>query len=104
MSVKINTHKMILSPYGATVFPLLLLFISFIFPPSLYEHYVNEPNYMFLNFKMLAFGLLCVLFYYIGIYISKYKPLFNFRLIKKKRDQTTNLHVLRDYFSYSYFS
>ncbi len=84
MSSKINTHKMILSPYGATLFPVLLLFISFIFPPSLYENYVNEPNYMFLNFKMLAFGLLCVFFYYIGIYISKYKPLFNFRLIKKK--------------------
>jgi hypothetical protein len=103
MSGKINTHKMILSPYGATLFPVILLFISFIFPPSLYEHYVNEPNYTFLNFKMLAFGLLCVFFYYIGIYISKYSPLFNFRLIKKKY-KTTNFHVLRDYFSYSYFS
>ena len=75
---------MILSPYGATLFPVLLLFISFIFPPSLYEHYVNEPDYMFLNFKMLAFGLLCVFFYYIGISISNYRPLFNFRLTKKK--------------------
>jgi hypothetical protein len=84
MSGKINTHEMILSPYGATLFPVLLLFISFIFSPSLYEYYVNEPNYTFLNFKMLAFGLLCVFFYYIGIYISKYKPLYNFRLIKKK--------------------
>ena len=84
MSGKINTHKMILSPYGATLFPVLLLFISFIFPPSLYEYYVNEPNYTFLNFKMLAFGLLCVFFYYIGISISNYRPLFNFRLIKKK--------------------
>jgi hypothetical protein len=81
---KINTHKMILSPYGATLFPVLLLFISFIFPPSLYEHYVNEPNYTFFNFEMLAFGLLCAFFYYIGISISNYRPLFNFRLIKKK--------------------
>jgi hypothetical protein len=56
MNGKINIRKMILTPYGATLFPVLLLFISFIFPPSLYEHYVNEPNYMFLNFKMLAFG------------------------------------------------
>jgi hypothetical protein len=84
MSGKIKTHKMILSPYGATLFPLLLLFMSFIFPPSLYEHYVNEPDYMFLNFKMLAFGLLCVFFYYIGISISNYRPIFNFRLTKKK--------------------
>ena len=84
MSGKINTHKMILSPYGATLFPVLLLFISFIFPHSLYEYYVNEPNYTFLNFKMLAFGFLCVFFYYIGIYISNYRPLFNFRLIKNK--------------------
>jgi len=84
MSGKINIHKMILSPYGATLFPVLLLFISFIFPPSLYEYYVNEPNYTFLNFKMLAFGLLCVFFYYIGISISNYRPLLNFRLIKKK--------------------
>jgi len=84
MNGKMNTHKMLLSPYGATLIPLLLLFISFIFPPSLYEHYVNEPDYMFLNFKILAFGLLCVFFYYIGISISNYRPLFNFRLINKK--------------------
>jgi hypothetical protein len=82
MNGKMNAR--ILTPYGATLFPLLLLFISFIFPPLLYEHYVDEPNYMFLNFKMLVFGLLCVFFYYIGISISNYRPLFNFRLIKKK--------------------
>jgi hypothetical protein len=82
MNGKMNAW--ILTPYGATLFPVLLLFISFIFPPLLYEHYVDEPNYMFLNFKMLIFGLLCVFFYYIGISISNYRPLFNFRLIKKK--------------------
>jgi len=82
MNGKMNAR--ILTPYGATLFPVLLLFISFIFPPLLYEHYVDEPNYTFLNFKMLAFGLLCVFFYYIGIPISNYRPLFNFRLIKKK--------------------
>jgi len=82
--MKINIRKVILTPYGATLFPVLLLFISFIFPPSLYEHYVNEPDYMFLNFKMLAFGLLCVFFYYIGFFVSNYKPPFSFRLVKKK--------------------
>jgi hypothetical protein len=82
MNGKMNAR--ILTPYGATLFPLLLLFISFIFPPLLYEHYVDEPNYMFLNFKMLVFGLLCIFFYYIGISISNYRPIFNFRLIKKK--------------------
>ena len=39
---------------------------------------------MFLNIKMLAFVFLCVLFYYIGIFISNYKPLFSFSLIKRK--------------------
>ncbi|MCY0866645.1 MAG: hypothetical protein OWQ49_03710, partial [Aquificaceae bacterium] len=61
-----------------------LLFVSLIFPPSLYESYVGEPDYMFLNIKMLAFVLLCVFFYYIGVFISNYKPLFSFNLIKKK--------------------
>ncbi|MEW6655472.1 MAG: hypothetical protein AB1353_01165 [Aquificota bacterium] len=84
MKTRINIKNLFISPYGPTIFPLFLLFVSLIFPPSLYESYVGEPDYMFLNIKMLAFVLLCVFFYYIGVFISNYKPLFSFNLIKKK--------------------
>jgi len=76
--------NLFISPYGPTIFPLFLLFVSLIFPPSLYESYVGEPDYMFLNIKILAFVLLCTFFYFIGVFISNYKPLFSFNLIKKK--------------------
>lgn len=84
LKTRINIINLFISPYGPTIFPLFLLFVSLIFPPSLYESYVGEPDYMFLNIKMLAFVLLCVFFYYIGVFISNYKPLFSFNLIKKK--------------------
>lgn len=84
MKIKLKIKDFIISPYGATLFPLLLLLISFLFPPSLYESYVKEPNYTFLNVKMFIFVLLCIFFYYIGVFISSYKPLFSFNLIKKK--------------------
>jgi hypothetical protein len=83
-SLSINFRKLFVSPYGATIFPMILLLISFSFPPKIYEYYVKEPNYMFLNFNMLGFGLLCILFYYIGLFLSNYKPLFNMNLFKRK--------------------
>ncbi len=84
MKIKLKIKDFIISPYGATLFPLLLLLISFLFPPSLYESYMEEPNYTFLNVKMFIFVLLCIFFYYIGVFISSYRPLFRFNLIKKK--------------------
>lgn len=84
LKTKINIKNLFINPYGPTIFPLFLLFVSLIFPPSLYESYVGEPDYMFLNIKILAFVLLCTFFYYIGVFISNYKPLFSFNLIKKK--------------------
>lgn len=84
LKTKINIKNLFINPYGPTIFSLFLLFVSLMFPPSLYESYVGEPDYMFLNIKMLAFVLLCAFFYYIGVFISNYKPLFSFNLIKKK--------------------
>jgi hypothetical protein len=84
MKIKLKFKDFIISPYGATLFPLLLLLISFLFPPSLYESYMEEPNYTFLNVKMFIFVLLCIFFYYIGVFISSYRPLFRFNFIKGK--------------------
>ncbi|MEM3988771.1 MAG: hypothetical protein QXZ22_09295 [Sulfolobales archaeon] len=84
LKTKINIKNLFINPYGPTIFPLFLLFVSLIFPPSLYESYVGEPDYMFLNIKILAFVLLYTFFYFIGVFISNYKPLFSFNLIKKK--------------------
>jgi hypothetical protein len=77
---KINLRKLFVSPYGATIFPLFLLVVAFLFPPSIYTHFVKEPDYMFLNINMLSFGLLCTLFYYMGIFIFSYKPFINVNL------------------------
>jgi len=85
--VKTNIDKLITSPYGATLFPIILMMLSFAFPSSLYEYLINEPNYMFLNYKIITFGMLCILFYYIGVYISNYKPFLHFRLLQKLKHQ-----------------
>jgi len=82
------------SPYGATIFPFFLLVTAFLFPPSIYSYYVKEPDYMFLNIKMLIFGVLCLFFYYIGIFIGSFKPLFNFNLITKKIKINSFLYIV----------
>lgn len=82
-----SPRKLLVSPYGATIFPIFLLIVAFLFPPTVYSYYVKEPNYMFLNLKMLSFGLLCTFFYYIGLFISNFKSglRFNFSMLKKIR-------------------
>lgn len=74
--IRIVANELIFSPFTPTIFPIFLLFISFIFPPDIYEYYINEKNLMFLNLKMLLFGILCTFFYFAGVYIStKLKPI-----------------------------
>lgn len=44
---KISLRKLFVSPYGATIFPIFVLVVAFLFPPDLYQYYINEPDYMF---------------------------------------------------------
>ena len=81
--LKIDIKSFITTPYGATIFPIFLLFISFFLPPEVYEYYVKEPNYMFMNFSMFSFVLLCVLYYYIGVFIFRFKPILNLDPLSK---------------------
>lgn len=81
--LKIDIKSFITTPYGATIFPIVLLFISFFLPPEVYEYYVKEHNYMFMNYSMLSCVLLCALYYYIGVFIFRFKPILNLDPLSK---------------------
>lgn len=81
---KINVKKLLLCPYGATIFPIFVLLSALFFPPSLYKYYVNEPNYIFLNFLVVIYVLVCLVFYSLGVYISDFKLAYRLNLFKKK--------------------
>ena len=83
-NLSINVRKFLVSPYGPTLFPLVLLIISFLFPPSIYSYYVQEPDYMFLNMKMFSFAALCFCLYYMGSSIPSLRFCPRIKLNNKK--------------------
>lgn len=66
-------QNLFVGPLGPLIFPLSLFFIAFFFPINLYEYYMNENDYIFLNFSVFAYIVFSIFFYYIGIHISNYK-------------------------------
>lgn len=59
----------IASPYGlAAISCAFFLFACFI-PPSLYSHYMAEPDLMFLDPATMLYYLLCVIFFCAGLYL-----------------------------------
>jgi len=84
MKITFNLRKFLVSPMGATIFPLFLLIIAFFLPPSIYSKYIKEVDYMFLNMKMLIFVLLCHAFYYIGIFTNRFKFILKTKIYIKK--------------------
>lgn len=62
----------IVSPYGLTAASVLLFLVAWTFPPSLYSHYVREPDIMFLDPASLLFFLLCVLGFLSGLMLIDY--------------------------------
>jgi hypothetical protein len=80
---KINLRKLFVSPYGATIFPIFVLLVAFLLPPTLYEYYVNEPDYIFLNFPVVFYVSICLFFYYCGIFISNFKLVYKMNLFNK---------------------
>jgi len=81
-SRKISLRKLFVSPYGATVFPIFVLVVAFLFPPKLYQYYMNEPDYTFLNFPLVLYVSACLIFYYMGIFISNFKLSYRLNFLK----------------------
>jgi len=65
--------KILISPIGPLIFPLFLFIIAFIIPPNIYEYYINEKDYIFLNINVLLYILIVIFFYWIGVYVSNFK-------------------------------
>ena len=55
------------SPYGLTAFSSLLFLTAYFFPPSLYAHFLAEPDYIFLDPASLLFFILCALAFIAGV-------------------------------------
>jgi len=93
-SRKISLRKLFVSPYGATVFPIFVLVVAFLFPPKLYQYYMNEPDYTFLNFPLVLYVLTCLIFYYMGIFISNFKLPYRINFFKRIK------RIRLNYFTY----
>jgi hypothetical protein len=59
----------VVSPYGLAIISFALFFFSWILPPSIYSHFVNEPDKMFLDPGVMLFYLLCVASFVAGLWI-----------------------------------
>jgi hypothetical protein len=73
------------SPYAMTAAALLLFLVAFVFPPSLYSSYIQEPDCMFLDPASLVFFLLCTLGFLLGLILVDFiSPVHGFRYEKKE--------------------
>ncbi|AXC12780.1 hypothetical protein ACPOL_3495 [Acidisarcina polymorpha] len=56
-----------LSPYALAIPPFLLFLFAWVFPPSLYTHYIREPDLMYLNPGALVYFILCLIAFLAGV-------------------------------------
>lgn len=64
------TIRNLVSPYGLALISYAIFLLAWVFPPSLYANYINEPDFMFLDPTSLVFVTACVLAFIIGSRIS----------------------------------
>lgn len=57
----------IVSPYGLAAFSCIVFLISCLIPPSLYSHYISEPDLMFLDPVTILFYGECVAAFIAGV-------------------------------------
>ncbi len=82
-------HKLVIrnivSPYGMTLISLLLFLLAFVFPPSLYSSYIQEPDFVFLDPASLVFFLMCTLGFLLGLmFVDFVFPLHSFTYERRK--------------------
>lgn len=59
----------IVSPYGLALVSYAIFLIGCLVPPSIYSHYVFEPDLMFLDPAVIFFYSLCVCFFLLGVWL-----------------------------------
>jgi hypothetical protein len=64
-----NSRAPIASPIGLTQIACVVFFMSWVFPPSLYSHYMDEPDLLFLDPTTLVFFVLCVALFLMGVWV-----------------------------------
>jgi hypothetical protein len=57
----------IVSPYGLSIFSILVFLVAWIFPPQLYSYLIDEPDLMFLDIETLLFFLICIAGFWLGL-------------------------------------
>ena len=81
-------HKLVIRnihPYGMTLISLLLFLLAFVFPPSLYSSYIQEPDFVFLDPASLVFFLMCTLGFLLGLmFVDFVFPLQSFTYERRK--------------------
>lgn len=69
MRLRTLTIRNLGSPYGMTLAAVSIFLFAYFFPPSLYVHYMEEPDYLFLDPTTLLFFLLCTLAFVAGLIV-----------------------------------
>src|ERR1700677_3258869 len=64
-----GSHAHIASPLRLTQIACVIFVASWVFPPSLYRHYIDEPDLLFLDPATMFFFVLCVAFFLVGIWV-----------------------------------
>ena len=59
----------LVSPYGLAAMSCVLFCVACLIPPSIYSHYMSEPDLMFLDPKTILFYMLCVASFVAGVWI-----------------------------------
>jgi hypothetical protein len=57
----------IVSPYSMALFSYLIFLISWLFPPETYSAYIQEPDFLYLNWPSFFYYSLCVLSFMLGV-------------------------------------
>jgi hypothetical protein len=59
----------IVSPYGLAIISYVLFLCACLIPPSIYTHYMNEPDLMFMDPATILFYTLCVASFIAGVWL-----------------------------------
>jgi hypothetical protein len=57
------------SPYGLALVSSAIFLLAWLFPPSAYSAYMEEPDYIFLNVTALALYSVCVMAFLLGVWL-----------------------------------
>ena len=57
------------SPYGLALVSYAIFLFACLLPPSTYVHYMDEPDYMFMDISAITFYSLCVVSFLVGVWL-----------------------------------